>query len=177
MHTDRDADDAARVLAGDLAAFAGIVERWQARLYALAYRLCRDHARAEDMTQEAFVRIHGALCRWRGEAAFGTWLTRVALNAFRSHLRLRAWLRPQLTAEVHEIAAKGEAAPEHERAEGVRRAVAALPARYRDALTLFYFLDHDLAEAAAILQVPVGTLKARLHRGRELLRRTMGQAR
>jgi RNA polymerase sigma-70 factor (ECF subfamily) len=60
---------------------------------------------------------------------------------------------------------------ERQRAEGVRRAVLALPARYREALVLYYFEEKDLAEAARILGVAEGTLKARLHRGRELLRR------
>jgi RNA polymerase sigma-70 factor (ECF subfamily) len=169
---DPDSGDAARVLAGDLDAFEGIVARWQGRLFALALRLCRDRARAEDMTQEAFLRAFRSLAQWRGAAAFGTWLMCVALNAFRSHLRLRGWVRQESLAQLQEVATKAPAS-EPEQADRVRRAVAALPARYRDALTLYYFLDRDVAHAAVVLGVAEGTLKARLHRGRELLRRML----
>ena len=60
---------------------------------------------------------------------------------------------------------------EHQRAEAVRRAVLTLPKRYRDAILVYYFEERDLAESARVLAVAEGTLKARLHRGRELLRR------
>lgn len=159
----------ARVLAGDVDAFEGIVRRWQGRLLALALRMCRDRGRAEDMTQEGFVRIFRSLGQWRGRASFSTWLTSVALNAFRSHLRLRPWVARQLELELEELVPSPSAGDEDPRAERVRRAVAALPALYRDALLAFYFQDQDLEQAARTLGVPAGTLKARLHRGRKLV--------
>lgn len=171
---DDDSADAARVVAGDLDAFEGIVARWQGRLLNLAWRFCRDRATAEDMAQEAFVRAFRRLGTFRGESAFGTWLMSIALNSYRS--RLRADGLPLLALEpahVPQAAGQGplHALEEAQRAEAVRRGVLTLPQRYRDAIVVYYLQERDLAEAASILNVAEGTLKAHLHRGRELLRR------
>src|SRR5258708_181376 len=82
-----DASDVARVLAGDSDGFEGIVRRWQRPLVNLAWRFCRDRATSEDMAQEAFVKAFRSLRTFRGQAAFGTWLTALALNTYRSRLR------------------------------------------------------------------------------------------
>jgi RNA polymerase sigma-70 factor (ECF subfamily) len=164
-----------RVLRGDVAAFAEIVERWQDPLVALAYRFCHDRSRAEDMAQEAFIRAFRALGQWRREAAFSTWLFALATNVYRAELRRR---RAPLVSldDVEDPADTFDLAGDHEdsdRRAAVRRALHALPSRYRDALTLFYFHDMDVERAAASLGVPEGTVKARLSRGRELLRRKL----
>jgi RNA polymerase sigma-70 factor (ECF subfamily) len=170
---DQDAADAARVLAGDLSAFEGIVRRWQHRLVNLAWRFCRDRTMAEDMAQEVFVKIFRSLAAFRGESAFSTWLTAIAVNTYRS--RLRAEGQPLLSLDPARTFAV-EPGPLHglmerQRAEAVRRAVLTLPGRYRDAILMFYFEEKSLTDAARVLGVAEGTLKARLHRGRELLRR------
>ncbi len=176
----RDLIDVQRVLAGDLGGFEGIVARWQAPLINLAYRFVRDRARAEDMAQEAFVQAFKQLARFRGESAFSTWLFALALNVYRSALRRRPIPSVPLEA-VAELA--GTESPPHlaleqsQREDLVRRSVNALPPRYRDALTVYYFQDMDLAETAEVLQVPEGTAKAWLHRGRNLLRRKLGSLR
>src|SRR5262245_64604012 len=87
MSAEEDAADVARVLAGDLSAFEPIVRRWQKPLVNLAYRFCRDRARAEDMAQDAFLRAYRNLGSWRGEAAFSTWLFALATNVYRSEIR------------------------------------------------------------------------------------------
>lgn len=170
---DEDAADAARVVAGETAAFEGIVRRWQHRLISLAWRFCRDRDRAEDMAQEVFVKAFRSLAAFRGDAAFSTWLTAIAVNSYRS--RLRAEGQPLLSLDPARAFAM-EPGPlrqleEQERAEAIRRAVLALPARYREAIVVYYFQEKDLAESARILNIAEGTLKARLHRGRELLKR------
>ena len=76
-----------RVLAGDAAAFEGIVRRWQGPLVNMAWRYCRDRARAEELAQEAFVRAWRGLGHWRRESSFSTWLFAVAANVFRSDLK------------------------------------------------------------------------------------------
>jgi RNA polymerase sigma-70 factor (ECF subfamily) len=164
-----------RVLRGDVAAFAEIVERWQDPLVALAYRFCHDRSRAEDMAQEAFVRVFRALHQWRREAAFSTWLFAVATNVYRAELRRRPAPLVSLDdvadpPDTFDLASSYE---DSDRRAAVRRALHALPARYRDTLVLFYFHDLDVERAAASLDVPVGTVKARLSRGRELLRRKL----
>lgn len=169
---DQDAADAARVVAGDLDAFEGIVRRWQHRLVTLAWRFCRDRAMADDMAQEAFLKAFRSLAAFRGESAFSTWLTAVALNTYRS--RLRAEGPPLLSLDpARTFSAEAGALRsliERQKAEVVRKAVLTLPAQYREAILLFYFEDKSVAEAASVLGIAEGTLKARLHRGRELLR-------
>ena len=168
---DEDAADAARVVAGQPSAFDGIVRRWQQRMVGLAWRFCRDRALAEDMAQEALVKAYRSLAGFRGQSSFGTWLTAVALNTYRS--RLRAQGPPLVSLDVGRLLAASGAArlEDHQRDEAVRRAVLTLPARYRDAIVLYYFHEMDLAEAARTLGMAEGTLKSHLHRGRELLRR------
>jgi RNA polymerase sigma-70 factor (ECF subfamily) len=169
-----DEDDAAvrRVVAGDVAAFNGIVQRWQGRLVNLAWRFCRDRTMAEDMAQEAFVKAFRALRTFRGDAAFSTWLTAIAMNTYRSCLRDREPVAAPI--DLAHAAAHGsdpfEGLQDQERAALLRRAVLALPAKYREPLVLYYFQEMDLAETARVLGIPEGTVKARLSRGRDLLR-------
>ena len=167
-----------RVIGGDLAAFENIVRRFQGPLINLAFRFCRDRQRAEDLAQEAFLQIYRQLPRFRGESAFSTWVFAVSLNVYRSALRRR---QPPVDSieGLAEIAGGRHPFLEvtrHEREDLVRRAVAALPERYRDAVIVFYFNEMNLAETARVLGVAEGTAKAWLHRGRELLRRKLGHS-
>jgi RNA polymerase sigma-70 factor, ECF subfamily len=161
-----------QVLAGDTAAFAALVQRWQTPLVNLAWRFCRDRGRAEEMAQEAFLRAYRNLAQWRGDSAFSTWLFAIATNVYRTELRRV----PATMLSLDEIADPPDHrfAPtvydEAQRDEALRKAVLALPAKYRDAVLLFYFHEQDVPQAARTLRVPEGTLKARLFRGRELLR-------
>jgi len=165
------------VLAGDISAFEGIVRRWQTPLVNLAYRFCHDRGRAEEMAQEAFLRAYRALGQWRKDAAFSTWLFALATNLYRSELRRI----PVRTVSLDEVAEPADARAsdggleERDRDLAVRGAVLALPAKYREALTLFYFHDMDVTAAARSLGLPEGTFKARLFRGREILRGKLPQ--
>jgi RNA polymerase sigma-70 factor (ECF subfamily) len=173
---DDDAADARRVLAGDADAFEGIVRRWQRPLVNLAYRFSRDHGLAEDMAQEAFLKAYRSLASWRGESRFSTWLFAVALNLYRSRVRR---VEPAFIGledvELADERMPGDELDRREREEALRRTVLRLPPKYRDALILFYYHDMDVAQAAAALRVPSGTLKARLSRGRELLRKRLNR--
>jgi RNA polymerase sigma-70 factor (ECF subfamily) len=166
-----DQADVQNVLAGDVAAFEGIVRRWQGPLVNLAYRFCRDRSRAEELAQEAFLRAYRALGKWRQDAAFSTWLFAVATNLYRSELRrIPATVNLDAIAELRDARAVDGGLEEADRDEAVRRAVSALPPKYRDALVLFYFHEEDVSAASQSLGVPEGTVKARLSRGREMLR-------
>ena len=163
--------DVGRVLAGDTEAFEGIVERWQGPLVNLAWRFCRDRRRAEEMAQEAFLKAFRFLDRWRGEAAFSTWLFALATNVYRSQMRRHRPREVGLDSirEPREHRTPESDAARDETARTVRRLVADLPPKYRDALTLYYFHEMDVGTAAASLGIPTGTLKARLHRARKRL--------
>ena len=173
MSAHQDEADVKRVLSGDLSAFEGIVQRWQSPLVNLAYRFCRDRARAEELAQEAFLRAYRGLAGWRRESSFSTWLIALATNHYRSAFRSSPLGIVTLDLAAELVSSEGAAdAILHSRLrdEAVRAAVLALPAQYRDALTLYYFHEMDIAAAASSLGVPEGTVKARLLRGRELLR-------
>ncbi|MFI5102135.1 MAG: RNA polymerase sigma factor [Terriglobales bacterium] len=174
MSASDDQTDVERTLAGDLSAFEGIVRRWQGPLINLAYRFCRDRGRAEEMAQEAFLRAYRGLSQWRKDAVFSTWLFALATNLYRSELRrLPARIFSVSLDDITEPAdarASDGGLEDYDRDLAVRRAVAALPAKYREALILFYFHDMDVATAARSLGLPEGTVKARLFRGREFLR-------
>jgi RNA polymerase sigma-70 factor (ECF subfamily) len=171
MSASEDQADVTRVLAGEIAAFEGIVRRWQSPLINLAYRFCRDRGRAEEMAQEAFLRAYRGLPKWRGDSAFSTWLFALATNLYRSELRrIPAGAMPlEDIAEPRDPRAIDGGLEELDRDRAVRRAVDTLPAKYREALICFYFQEMDVPTAAAGLGIAEGTLKARLFRGRKML--------
>ena len=172
MSADEDQAAVERVLAGDTDAFEVLVRRWQGPLVNLAYRFCRDRSRAEEMAQEAFLRAYRSLKGWRRDAAFSTWLFALATNLYCNELRRI----PMRTVPLDEIAEPRDPGAidggfaEQDRDSAVRRAVSALPPNYREALTVFYFHEKDLASTAKSLALPRGTVKARLSRGRDILR-------
>jgi RNA polymerase sigma-70 factor (ECF subfamily) len=171
VSAEEDQADVARVLAGDIAAFEAIVRRWQRPLINLAYRFCRDRGRSEDMAQEAFLRAYRSLATWRRDAAFSTWLFAIAANLYRTELRrIPATVSLDAVAEPQDARAIDGGLEDEDRDRAVRRAVFALPPKYREALVLFYFHDMDLAATAGSLGLREGTVKARLFRGREMLR-------
>jgi RNA polymerase sigma-70 factor, ECF subfamily len=170
-----DEADVEKVLAGEVSAFESIVRRWQGPLVNLAYRFCRDRSRAEEMAQDAFLRAYRGLGQWRKDAAFSTWLFAVATNLYRSQLRRI----PAQTISIEDVARVQVSSPadgcfaEVDRDDAVRKAVLTLPEKYREAVILFYFHDMDIAAAARSLALPEGTVKARLSRGREMLRQKL----
>jgi RNA polymerase sigma-70 factor (ECF subfamily) len=143
----------------------------------LAYRFCHDRGRAEEMAQEAFLRAYRALGQWRKDAVFSTWLFALATNLYRSELRRI----PARTVPIEDVPEPRDPRPsdggleEHDSDVVVRRAVGALPPKYREALVLFYFHEMDVTTAARSLGLPEGTVKARLSRGREILRSKLPQ--
>ena len=168
----RDAALAARAAAGDREAFRALVEYHRDRAYGLALRIVRSPADAEDVAQEAFVRAWLALPRFRGESGFGTWLHRiVARRAFDRLEQLKRRRGREVEIEVAEtqVAATGGSEPDP-RSRIMERLIAALPAAQRAAVTLFYYEDRSVEQAAAVLGMPVNTVKTHLSRARAALR-------
>jgi RNA polymerase sigma-70 factor (ECF subfamily) len=168
-----DLADVERVLAGDLSAFEAIVRRWQGPLINMAWRYCRDRGKAEELAQEALVRAWRGLAQWRRESSFSTWLFALAANVYRNELKRI----PVVHVPMEEIAEPSRPATQanefetESRNQSLRRAVLALPLRYREPVVLFYFHEMDVNAAAQTMGMPVGTVKARLARARELLRK------
>lgn len=172
-----DLTDVDRVLAGDVDAFEGIVQRWQGPVINMAWRYCRNRGRAEEMAQEALVRAWRGLKQWRREGSFSTWLFALAANVFRSELKRF----PTVDVQMEDAPEPAGGADQEnflatrESEDAVRRAVLALPLRYREPVVLFYFHEMDLSAAARTMGLPEGTMKARLARGRALLKKRFPQ--
>jgi RNA polymerase sigma-70 factor (ECF subfamily) len=161
-----------RVAAGDAAAIQALVARKLPRICALASRMLGDPTEAEDVAQEAFLRVWRQAPKWRfGEAKFDTWLHRVALNLCYDRLRRR---REQPTAEPPDQvdpAVRADVELEMMQASNrVQAALSELPARQRDAIVLHHFQELSNIDAAAVLGVSVEALESLLARGRRALR-------
>lgn len=177
MSEELDAADVGRVLSGDVDAFEGIVRRWQGPLVTLAYRFCRDRDKAEEMAQTAFLKAFRRLSQWRGEGKLGSWLIALSTNVYRSEMRRhRMVMLPLDDARDMNLPSDDTACiAEADRRALVQRAISSLPVKYRDVIVLFYFHEMAVRETARSLGVAEGTVKARLHRGRALLRKIIGR--
>jgi RNA polymerase sigma-70 factor, ECF subfamily len=162
--------------AGDRAAFEELVRATYADTYALAFRMTGDEEDARDVLQEAYLRAYRGLRRFRGDAAFSTWLYRITANCASTHVTRRGRTR---TAELEPDAAVPDDRPEHdpearasvtEETARVAAAVAELPPRLRAVVVLrdIYDLPHEAI--AAELGISETAAKVRLHRARKRLR-------
>ncbi|WP_010188389.1 RNA polymerase sigma factor [Sphingomonas sp. PAMC 26605] len=169
---DPDATLIARVGCGDQLATRMLVAAKLPRMLALATRMLHDGAEAEDVTQEAFVRIWRTAAAWRpGRARFDTWLHTVVLNLCHDRLRKRRDLLSDVMPETADPAPDAETELiETERGHAVSEAIAALPERQREAILLVHYQDLSGPEAAAALEISVEALESLLARGRRSLR-------
>jgi RNA polymerase sigma-70 factor (ECF subfamily) len=165
---------------GDREAFGTLVERHRDRVYRVCLRVTGDAEDALDASQEAFLSALRHLDRFRGDAAFTTWIHRIAVNASYDRLRARA-RAPMLHVVTDDDGTHpepGPAAPDPADAVAdatdVAAALANVPQEFRAALVLADVEDLPYDEISAILEVPVGTVKSRVHRGRVALARAMG---
>ncbi|WP_082201389.1 RNA polymerase sigma factor [Paraburkholderia phenoliruptrix] len=169
---DPDAELLEQVGRHDAAAVRTLVARKLPRLLAFATRMLGDRMEAEDVAQEVFVRIWKHAARWReGEAKFDTWVHRVALNLCYDRLRgRREELRDELPEEVDPAALPDVRLAARARDERIRAALAALPARQREALVLCYYQEMSNIDAAALMGITVDALESLLARARRNLR-------
>ena len=168
-----DGDDALmrRVAARDAAAFRLLVERHSARAYRLAWRMLGDGTEAEDVAQEALLRLWKNADGWRGDGAgVAAWLTRVATNLCLDRLRKRKRISDEDVPERADEAPLADAVmtTAQDRAE-VIRALDSLPERQRAAVVLTYYEDLPNAEAAQILEMNIKAFESLLLRARRAL--------
>jgi RNA polymerase sigma factor (sigma-70 family) len=159
-----DAELAARAAAGDVAAFTDLVRRHERRVRSFLGRLTRGEG-AEDLAQETFLKAWRTASSWRGEGSYQGWLLRIAWRQFLSSRRGRR----EAGAEVERPAPAADA----DLRIDIDRALASLPARERAAALLCYAEGCSHAEAAAILDLPLGTLKSIVSRARTSLVRQL----
>jgi RNA polymerase sigma-70 factor, ECF subfamily len=173
---DRDEDLVRRYLSGDRGAFAILVERHERRVFNLALRMTGREEDARDATQDAFLTALRKLSSFRGEAAFTTWMHRVTVNACYDLLRKRQ-RNPLLDRGGDFQHLEPPPAPDHSDDTSlsidVQRALRRVPPDFRIVMVLHDVQDLPQDEVAAILGIPVGTVKSRLHRGRVALAKAL----
>jgi RNA polymerase sigma-70 factor, ECF subfamily len=191
MGTNDDACDrrlVRRAQAGDHGAFGVLVSKYRRRVMQLSLRYTRNHADAEDVVQETFMKAYGALRRFRGEAQFYSWIHRIAINSAANALALRRrrgdlcaaiagstgdewnetsgaqadWNTPERLALTDELAV------------AVAAAIEALPTEQRTAIALLELEQLTYAQVAESMDCPIGTVKSRVFRARDALSARMG---
>jgi RNA polymerase sigma-70 factor (ECF subfamily) len=176
---ERDEELVRRFRAGEPEAFTDLVRRHQHRVYSVCLRVLGDADAAADVAQDTFLTVLRKLDGFRGDAAFTTWLHRVAVNACYDELR-RKRRRPMLHAVADDDAEHeaGQPAPDHaEEVAGTHdlaTALASIPEEFRMALVLADVHDMAYEQISKVLDVPVGTVKSRVHRGRLALAAAIG---
>jgi RNA polymerase sigma-70 factor (ECF subfamily) len=171
-----------RVLEGDPPLFEVLMRRHNPRVFRVARSVLLDDARAEDLAQEAWVRVYERLHQFAGEARFSTWLTKIVLHEAWARARKARRLQP-ITEEMTETAEVFmSAAPDPESqtlGTEIRRflesAVDALPEPYRIVLVLRDIEELSTAETADALQLTENAVKIRLHRARAMVRRDLSE--
>lgn len=164
--------------------WADVVARYADTVYTMAFRLTGDDEEARDLAQDVLLRLHRGLRRYR-RGNFEGWLYRTTVNAFRDRLRKRKRLRedalPEREDTIPEEARTSlgagrvveEALQRRELHDVVQRALVKLPPEYREAVVLRDLEGRSYDEIAEILEVPSGTVRSRIHRGREALRQIL----
>ena len=168
---------------GDLAAFNDLVRKYEKQVYNFAYRLTGNYDDANDVAQDAFLRVFNAIGSFRGDASFSTWLFRITTNVFLDE-RKRAKAHPQ--ASLDEYLELGESSvarqivdpsptpevvlEESERAQILSKAISDLPEYQRAMVTLYHSQQKSYEEIAEIMDLPIGTVKSRLNRARLALK-------
>lgn len=162
---------------GDAASFGALVERYQEPAFRAAYLLLRDAPAAEDVAQEAFVRAYRQLHRFRREAPFRPWLLRIVQNLALNELRARSRRGGLVERAGHASPSVAEAPDAQvlaaDEASALLHAMDELPSDDRAVLHLRYFLDLPEREIAAAIGRPAGTVKSRLHRASQRLRKVI----
>lgn len=188
---EREAELIALVRAGDTAAYSELVRTYQDRVYGLCLRMCRNASDAEDLAQEAFVRAYHSLAKFDGRARFYTWLFRIAVNVTISERRRAARKPLKLATDLarsdgsdastvgglRQAEDAGPRAEEYamrkEQTEIVLAALAELDEEQRCIVTLRDMQSLGYDEIAEVMDIPIGTVKSRLHRARLALRRRL----
>jgi RNA polymerase sigma-70 factor (ECF subfamily) len=163
-------------LRGEAKAFGELMALYQGMVAGIAWRYGIRRDEIEDVVSEVFIKTHRNLARFRPEHRFGTWLYRLAVNHAVDHTRRtrRERARSEMPAQQADPSPHaGQRFERRERIELVRAAIRKVPPSYREALFLVYVEGMKLDEAARTLGLPQGTIKTRLMRGRQAMRKVL----
>ncbi|MFK4439934.1 RNA polymerase sigma-70 factor (ECF subfamily) [Paenibacillus sp. RC21] len=170
---------------GDQRAFAELVELYKDRIFHLSYRMLGNRHEAEDLVQETFLRVYRNLEKYDHGQKFSTWIYRIATNLCIDRLRRRkptysldAEMNEQEGVDGYAMLASEELTPEghtllSETQSLIHNAIDSLPDKYRTIMVLRYLQELSLQEISDVLNLPVTTIKTRVHRGRDFLRKKL----
>lgn len=175
---------------GDLGAFNDLVRRYEKQVYNFAYRLTNNYDDANDIAQDAFLRVYNAIGSFRGDASFTTWLFRITTNVFlddrkraraHPHSSLDEYLELDESAVARQIEDPGptpeEITEEAERNKILQNAIGNLPEYQRSMVVMYHAQQKSYEEIAEIMDLPIGTVKSRLNRARLALKEKLSPLR
>ena len=168
---------------GDICAFNELVQRYQKRVFNFAYRMAGNYDDANDVAQEAFIRVFNAIGTFRGDANFTTWLYRIVTNVYlderkkqKSHLHtsLEDYIELEENTVTRQVE-NGGPGPDSlleqgERDDLLNRAIRELPEYQRIMVILYHTQGKSYEEISQIMKLPIGTVKSRLNRARLALK-------
>jgi RNA polymerase sigma-70 factor (ECF subfamily) len=172
----------ARARAGDERAFRALLEKYERAVFSICLRMVRNRDEATDLAQESFIKVFGSLDRYNPAFAFSSWLFKITSNLCIDHLRKRRIstlaMDEPVEGEKGEFTRQYEASDptpdeifsRNEKMQKLEAGIAALPEHYRIMLVLRHQEDMSYEEIAESLSIPLGTVKARIHRAREMLK-------
>ncbi|GAA5416982.1 ECF RNA polymerase sigma factor SigW [Paraliobacillus ryukyuensis] len=174
-----------QVKKGEQAAFEDIVTFYQDKVYQICFRLIGNRHEAEDLAQETFIRAYVNIHSYDEKRKFSTWLFRIATNVTIDRIRkkkpdyfLDAEIKGTEGLDMYSQLAKEQPLPEEEVESFelqtyIQQQIMSLPTKYRSVIALRFVEEMSLAEISEILDIPLGTVKTRIHRGREALRKKL----
>jgi RNA polymerase sigma-70 factor (ECF subfamily) len=184
-----DADVVALAQQGRESAFRELIRRYERPVFSLIFRMVRDRETAEDLAQEAFIKVLNHIDRYRPEFKLSSWLFKIANNVAIDHLRKRqlstisidgspmAASAAEVEATSFDVSARGESALEEmesrELGSAIEKAISTLRPEYRSCIMLRHVEGRSYEEIAATLDLPLGTVKTYIHRARHELREAL----
>ncbi|KYC65149.1 hypothetical protein B4098_1068 [Heyndrickxia coagulans] len=176
-----------QVMKGDQNAFNDIVELYKDKVFQICFRMIGSRTEAEDLAQETFIRAYIHIKSFKQERKFSSWLYRIATNLCIDRIRKK---KPDFYLDAEISGTEGltlystvpaeEKLPDMqvetlEMQEMIQREILKLPEKYRIIIVLKYIEELSLNEISEMLDIPLGTVKTRIHRGREALRKQLGR--
>ncbi len=164
-----------RTLAGDAKAFEALIQRYKRLVGHIVYRMVPNQEDREELAQDVFLKVYQKLNTFRGESRLGTWIGQVAHHTCLNYLKKKRIAYSDVAPEDMQIAGEPEARPDgllekEEKGAFLRRQIEQIPAQYAQVLTLFHLEELEIKEISTILDMPSGTVKNYLFRGRKLLK-------
>jgi len=174
-----------RAISGDQEAYSLILRSYRDAVFGLVYRIIRDREEADDITQETFIRAFKSLRYYTPKYALSTWLFRIATNRCIDHLRKRKIRtisldqgmkteKGELRREIPDTSSRpDELFFQKRRVVSIEQAIGSLPPKYKEVIYLKHNEERTYEEIAQILNLPLGTVKVRIFRTRELLKKKL----